>query len=129
MESDSVTVIAPVFERADARGTFIEAVNAGHWESLAYGTMGAGHVMGQHYHRETVVFFFVTRGQADITIENIETKRQQFVTLHAREGTLLRVNHAHHIKFAVETDYLLMKSQAYSNENPDTYHYDVTPAS
>ena len=125
MDSDLIAITTPIFERVDDRGTFIEALNSGEWASLAYGSMQAGHVMGHHYHRETRSFFFLTRGQAEITLENINSKRQQQVTLHAKEGIVLQTNHAHLIQFTTETDFLLMKSKPYSDENTDTYAYHI----
>ena len=125
MNSDLIAITTPIFERVDDRGTFIEALNSGQWASLAYGSMQAGNVMGQHYHRQTRIFFFLTRGQAEITLEDINSKRQQQVTLHEKEGIVLQTNHAHLIQFTTETDFLLMKSKPYSDENPDTYAYRI----
>ena len=123
MNRDLIAITTPVYERVDDRGTFVEALNSGQWGSLAYGSMQSGHVMGQHYHRKTQIFFFLTRGQAEITLEDINTKRQQKVTLHEKEGILLQTNQAHLIEFATASDFLLMKSKPYSDENPDTYTY------
>ena len=49
-------IIHPSFERSDERGTFQEILNDGRWEALIRGSMKAGAVMGNHYHKRTSNF-------------------------------------------------------------------------
>ena len=61
------------FKRDDERGSFVEVINAGPWESLAYGRMRAGAVMGRHYHEKTRIYFFVQSGSVEIETRDVAT--------------------------------------------------------
>lgn len=119
------TILKPSFTRSDARGSFVEIINDGHWESLVMGSMNVGAVMGDHYHRETLVFFYLTRGAVTIRTIDVETKARDEFALRAGEGVILRTGESHAIRFTEPSDYLLMKSLRYDPANPDTFPYTV----
>lgn len=121
----SHTIIRPSFTREDERGTLRELLNTGEWRSLLQGEMKVGAVMGNHYHKETTVFFFLLSGAASIVTEHTETKARDSFTLSALEGVMLVPDESHAITFTAPSSYLLFKSQAYDPQNPDTYHYPV----
>ena len=66
-------IIVPSFERSDERGTFQEVLNDGRWEALIRGSMKPGAVMGNHYHKHTLIFFYLTAGSATIKTVHVET--------------------------------------------------------
>jgi len=118
-------VIAPAFERNDGRGLFQEVLNEGSWESLVRGRMKPGAVMGNHYHKHTVIFFYIVRGEARITTVNVETGEKDRFVLESGRGVMLMTNESHAINFTEESEFILLKSLRYCPEDPDTYHYPV----
>ncbi len=121
----SHTVLRPTFTRNDERGILREILNTGVWQSLLQGEMKAGAVMGNHYHQETEVFFFLLSGQVRVVTEHTQTKARDEFTLKALEGVMLRVMESHAITFQEPSVYLLFKSLPYDPQAPDTYHYPV----
>lgn len=118
-------IIKPSFTRADARGVFTEILNSGHWESILNGSMNAGAVLGNHYHKETVVFFYLTRGAATIKTIHVETGARDEFRLGANEGVLLHVDESHAIHFDESSDFIMLKSKHYDPQAPDTFAYPV----
>jgi dTDP-4-dehydrorhamnose 3,5-epimerase-like enzyme len=113
------------FKREDERGSFVEVINAGSWESLAYGRMRAGAVMGRHYHEKTRVYFFVQSGGVEIETRDVTTGAEGRFELAGGQGVLLPEMSYHEIRFRTESDYLLLKSRAYDAEDPDTFALDA----
>lgn len=118
-------VIKPSFTRTDGRGTFTEILNEGHWEVLLNGTMSSGVVLGNHYHKETLVFFFITRGAAHVKTIDVETKARDAFDLHSGEGVLLHTGESHAIHFTESSDFVMLKSKRYDPTNPDTFEFVV----
>jgi hypothetical protein len=118
-------ILTPSFEREDARGTFQEILNDGHWEALIRGLMKAGSVMGNHFHRRTLIFFHLTSGTARIKTINVETLETDEFLLSRGQGVLLKTNESHAIRFLEESDFIMLKSLRYNPEDPDTYAFPV----
>jgi hypothetical protein len=117
--------LLPTFKRMDGRGTFVEVLNSGHWESLLFGQMHSGAVMGNHYHRKTEIFFFLTKGSAQIDIIHVETKTRGNLLLSAQQGVMLKINESHAICFAEESEFIMLKSLRHDPCDPDTFSYPV----
>ena len=64
-------ILNPSFVRVDKRGVLKELINNPNkkWSVLNYGTMKKGAIIGNHYHKKTEVFFFLTKGKAKVIIE------------------------------------------------------------
>ena len=124
-ESRESRVKSVVFWREDERGSFVEVINAGPWESLAYGRMGAGAIMGRHYHEKTRVYFFVQNGGVEIETRDVATGAKGRFELAGGQGVLLPEMSYHEIRFQTESDYLLLKSRAYDADDPDTFALDA----
>jgi mannose-6-phosphate isomerase-like protein (cupin superfamily) len=118
-------IIKPNFTREDERGTLRELLNGGEWRSVIQGEMKVGAVMGNHYHQNTLVFFFLLSGAADIVTEHTESKERDSFSLGAMEGVMLKTGESHAITFREQGQYLLLKSLPYDPANPDTFHYPV----
>jgi quercetin dioxygenase-like cupin family protein len=118
-------VLNASFTRTDARGTLTEVLNEGHWESLLTGSMNPGAVMGNHYHRETKVFFYLLRGAANIRTIDVETNARDAFALAAGEGVMLHTGESHAIVFTELSDFIMLKSRRYDPANPDTIHFPV----
>ena len=118
-------VIRPSYERADDRGLFWELLNSGQWCSVVHGKMKPNAVMGNHYHERTEVFFFLLTGRAQVICADPKTKHQAELTLQAREGLIFKRNIAHAIRFQEESLFLMLKSEPYQPEDPDTFAYSV----
>jgi dTDP-4-dehydrorhamnose 3,5-epimerase-like enzyme len=121
----SHTILEPTFQRRDGRGLFQEVLNDGTWESIVSGRMNAGAIMGNHYHKKTLVFFFLYSGSADIRTVHIDTNERDAFTLNANQGVMLHTNESHAITFTAESDFLLLKSLRYDPDDPDTYEHPV----
>lgn len=118
-------IVKPTFTRTDARGLFMEVLNDGRWETLLTGTMNPGAVLGDHYHKETIVFFFLTRGAAHIKTIDVETRARDAFDLRSGEGVLLHTGESHAIHFAELSDFIMLKSKRYDPANPDTFEFVV----
>ncbi len=118
-------IINPAFERNDERGLFQEVLNDGSWESLIRGVMNTGAVLGNHYHKKTRIFFYLTRGAANIATLHVQTGKKEEFSLTAGQGTMLHVNESHAITFSKPTEFIMLKSHKYDPEEPDTFDYPV----
>ena len=124
-ENPDPSIVTPVFVRSDARGSFVEAINRGPWESLTHGTLQAGAVMGQHYHETTVVFFYLDEGEAEVVLEDVRSGDRRRLTLAARQGVMLRPWIAHRIRARRDSRFLILKSRAFDPNAPDTHPHVV----
>lgn len=118
-------IITPSFTRTDERGTFLEVLNTGHWGSLICGQMNKGAVIGNHYHKKTLVFFFLPEGVVKINIINVETCKRHLVELKKNEGVILKVNESHAIRFLEDSEFVMLKSIRYNPDDPDTFPFIV----
>jgi dTDP-4-dehydrorhamnose 3,5-epimerase-like enzyme len=118
-------ILKPLFEREDHRGVFRELLNQDRWESLVCGAMNPGAVMGNHYHKQTTVFFYLTKGSAHIKIVNVETLSAEEFQLEQNEGVILNTLESHGIEFLEPSEFIMLKSLKYDSSNPDTYHFPV----
>ena len=118
-------IIVPSFERIDERGAFQEVLNDGRWEALIRGSMKPDAVMGNHYHKHTEIFFYLTAGAAKIKTVNVETGDTDEFQLKSGEGAILRINESHAIRFLKESEFIMLKSQKYDSDDPDTYSFPI----
>lgn len=118
-------IVPPAFERIDERGTFTEILNSGRWEALLAGRMNPDAVMGNHYHKETLIFFYLTKGSARIKTIHVETGQKDDFIVSAPHGVFLETNESHAIRFVEESEFVMLKSRRFDPEAPDTYHFPV----
>jgi mannose-6-phosphate isomerase-like protein (cupin superfamily) len=118
-------ILTPSFERSDDRGIFREVLNDGSWEALICGRMNPDAVLGNHYHKQTVIFFYIARGLARVTTVHVETKDKDDFFLRSDQGVFLNINESHAIRFMEESDFVMLKSLRYDPADPDTYDFHV----
>jgi dTDP-4-dehydrorhamnose 3,5-epimerase-like enzyme len=118
-------LVTPSFDRKDDRGAFQEILNGGHWEALIRGTMKPGAVMGNHFHRKTVIFFYLTSGSARIATVHVDTGEKDRFVLTGGQGVILSTDESHAIRFVDDSEFIMLKSLKYDPQNPDTYPYPV----
>lgn len=87
--------------------------------------MNAGAVLGNHYHKQTRMFFFVTTGLAKIDLVKVDSGERRSHDIESQHGLHLEPGEAHAIRFAKESTFLLLKSQPFDENNPDTFPYPV----
>lgn len=121
-------VLVPTFQRRDGRGLFVEALSSGPWETLVFGTMKRDAELGHHYHKHTEVFFCLTKGRAEVAIMHVETRERERLLIEAPQGVRLRVNESHAIRFLEDSDFVMLKSQRYDPNDPDTFSHPVEAA-
>lgn len=118
-------VLSPRFERRDSRGVFREILSGFPAGTVVSGSMGAGAVMGNHYHRKTRVFFHLLSGRAGVRTVDIETGAMDKFLLDENEGVLLEPGESHAIRFLVDSEFLMVKSLPYDPHDPDTFAHAV----
>lgn len=118
-------ILKPTFIRKDKRGFFIEVLNGSSWEEISYGIIKKGACMGNHYHKTTDVFFFVTKGSVKIDFIHVKTKKLSVVHLLKNEGVIFKRNYSHAISFLEDSVFIQAKSKKYDVDYPDTYPFVV----
>ena len=118
-------ILPTTFERNDERGVFREILNKGRWEALIAGRMNPQAVIGNHFHKKTVIFFHIANGAARIKTINVETGKRDDFLLHTGQGVVLPVNESHAIRFLEESDFIMLKSLKYDPADPDTFDFPV----
>ncbi len=118
--------ILPVtFERNDERGLFREILNKGHWQALISGRMNPQAVIGNHFHKRTVIFFHIAKGAASVKTIDVKTGKKEDFMLHSGQGVILPVNESHAILFLEESEFIMLKSMKYDPADPDTFDFPV----
>jgi len=117
--------VGPTFVREDERGSFIEVVNSGPWETVITGSMRAGAVLGNHYHKRTRMFFFLASGAAHVHVVSVTSRSRDCHELTAPEGLYLEPGQAHAIRFTGKSTFILLKSHPYREDDRDTYPFAV----
>ena len=118
-------ILTPTFERNDERGLFQEVLNDGHWESFICARMNPQAVLGNHYHKKTLIFFYVTRGSARVATVHVESLERDEFFLKANQGVILRTYESHAIHFPEESEIVMLKSCRYDPADPDTFPFPV----
>ncbi len=118
-------ILRPTFERRDERGFFQEIVNGFPFAAASRGRMSAGAVMGNHFHKKTRIFFFLTSGNARIKTVVVGTGATDEFRLSANEGVCLEPGESHAIRYEADSEFVMLKSLPYDPEDPDTYEFPV----
>ena len=121
----SHTILSLSFERVDHRGTFQEILNDGQWEALIRGRMKQNAVMGNHYHKKTLIFFHLVSGAVNIKTVHVETGARDEFQLRPSQGTMLVTDESHAISFLEESEFIMLKSLRYDPRDPDTFSFPV----
>ena len=79
--------------------------------------------MGHHYHRYTVIYYYLLSGCADIKMLNIKTGGKSEDCLSPGEGYIFRPEEVRVIRYREESSFLMMKSHRYDPEAPDLIDY------
>ena len=119
-------IIKPSFIRKDERGTFVEILNEGPWETVTHGSMAKEAVMGNHYHERTVAFFYLTRGSAEIVLRNVAGGTEQRFRLKAGGGIYFYPYETHAIRYLESSDFIFLKSRRFSKADPDLISTPLT---
>lgn len=118
-------ILLTIFERNDQRGVFREILNEGQWEALIAGRMNPQAVIGNHYHKKTIIFFHISKGTASINTINVDTGRRDDFLLHSGQGVILPTHESHAIRFLEESDFIMLKSVKYDPADPDTFDFPI----
>ncbi len=118
-------ILRPLFERRDERGVFREILSGFPAGNVVSGEMSAGAVMGNHYHRRTRVYFHVLAGRVRVSTVDVESGATDKFLLAESEGVFLEPGESHAIRFLVDSQFLMLKSEPYDPADPDTIPYPV----
>lgn len=120
-----ITILSPTHVREDERGTFLELVNDQTVRNISYGSMRKGAVMGNHYHKKTSVYFFLTLGHATVTNLDVRSGERATFDLQKNQGTMFKPFITHAIAFKEDSTFILLKTKPYSEKNSDTFKHIV----
>ena len=56
---------------------------------------------------------------------HVETGERDEFQLESGQGTVLRFNESHAIRFLKESEFIMLKSQKYESDDPDTFRFLV----
>lgn len=112
-----------VFSRSDKRGKFSELVNYGQWQSLITGKMKKSSSMGFHYHKNTIVYFYLLSGKASVKTLNTRTGKKKRGLLKPGEGYVFRPEEVRVIRYLRDSSFLILKSRRYNHLRPDLIGY------
>lgn len=118
-------ILLPTFVRQDERGSLVELLNGQEIESVSCGQMRKGAIMGNHYHKQTSVFFFLTSGAARVKNLHVKTKKRESFELRKNEGTMFEPFVTHAIMFYQDSTFIMLKTKKYDAKNTDTFAYKV----
>lgn len=113
----------PAFQRKDKRGVFSEMVNFGNWKNLITGEMEKGAEMGHHYHKFTIVFYYLLSGKAKIETLNLKTKQKKSTVLKPNQGYVFKPEEVRVITYQQKSQFIMMKSHVYNKNSPDLIDY------
>ena len=119
--SGASRIVTAGFERNDERGVFREVLNGFEARSFVCGEMKEGAILGNHYHKRTRVFFYLTRGAAQVATLNVETGKKDSFGLKENQGCFFDVNESHAVRFIENGEFVMLKSLAYDPADPDTF--------
>lgn len=93
-------------------------------------TINPGFERGDHYHKEKFEWFFVARGNVELSLYNTETKEKQIIELSAEKPQVVNItpNIAHKFKnISKETAVLIYAiNHVYNPSQTDTYPFKIT---
>jgi dTDP-4-dehydrorhamnose 3,5-epimerase-like enzyme len=92
---------------------------------MIHGSMRAGAVLGNHYHRKTRIFLYLVSGTARIDLVRVKDGVRERAELAAEEGMYLEPEQAHAIRFLTPTEFILLKSRRYNPDDDDTFPYPI----
>lgn len=112
--------IQPYSRREDARGKLIGLMNEGVWEEFNYLETKAGHVRGNHYHRETREAFFIIEGEIEVVTKLPD---QQEISIILNAGDMIEIepgeNHTFHCR--TFTRWINILSKRFDQNHPDFF--------
>jgi quercetin dioxygenase-like cupin family protein len=123
--SGASRIVTASFERRDERGVFREVLNGFEARTFLFGEMKEGATLGNHYHKRTRVFFYLTRGSAQVATVNVETEEKDSFGLKENQGCFFEVNESHAVRFTEDGEFVMLKSLAYDPADPDTFPHSV----
>jgi dTDP-4-dehydrorhamnose 3,5-epimerase-like enzyme len=118
-------VVTAGFERKDERGVFREVLNGFEARTFVCGEMKTGAVLGNHFHKRTRVFFYLTRGAARVATVDVGTGEKDSFSLKANQGCFFEVNESHAVRFTEDSEFVMLKSLSYDPADPDTFSHSL----
>jgi dTDP-4-dehydrorhamnose 3,5-epimerase-like enzyme len=119
-------IVKPSFEKVDDKGVFKELINdpSRAWTVANWGIKKKGAVMGNHYHKETEIFFFMVKGEAKVSVVDVNTKSREDTILKEGTGIFFKPYQSQVLTFLSESEFFMLKTK-YDSNSPDTYEYKI----
>ena len=93
--------------------------------ALQPGSMSAGAILGNHYHRRNRLLLFLASGAATVYQEHPKTKERIEVPLAQGRGIELPPGIAHAIHFQIASRFVLLKSLSHDADPTEVVPYEV----
>jgi len=114
---------------ADHRGWLVEMLKRNQIKQdikqIYVATIKPGEIRGNHYHLKRTEWFFVAAGKAEISLEDIKTKKKIRLRVSSKKPQVVTIfpKIAHAVKnVGKETVYLISaQNTIYNPKNPDTF--------
>ena len=118
---------------SDERGWLVEMLKRNELKEdikqIYVATIKPGHARGNHYHLKRIEWFFIIAGNAELSLQDIETKEKFFLKLSSKESKVITIfpNTAHTVKnIGKEIVYLVSaKSDIYNLKKPDAFPWQI----
>ena len=144
-----ISVIVPTYNRASLLPRTIKSVlnqtfqdfeliiiGDGLWNQIKHdikqiyvATIKPGYVRGNHYHLKRIEQFFIAAGEAEISLEDIKTKKKIHLKVSSKNPKVVTIfpKIAHAVKnIGKETVYLVsVQNNIYNPQKPDTITWEV----
>jgi len=126
-------VIKKIDLHSDERGWLAEVIKETEIEKdikqVYVATINPQHIRGNHYHLKRLEWFFICKGEAEIYLENIETKEKNIIKVSSKtpQRITIPLGVAHSVKNTGESIAYLISAQSdvYNPKDTDTFSYLV----
>lgn len=111
----------------DERGGLMEIINGEPGLQMNILYTKAGFVRGNHYHKRTKEFFFVLEGEIKFVTVDEDTKERHETVCPPGDRIEIPPTVRHALKSITDSTIIEYKNEAYNDENPDTFPFEVIP--
>lgn len=118
---------------SDKRGWLVEMLKRNEIRQdirqIYVATIKPGYIRGNHYHLKRTEWFFITKGKANIYLEDIKTQKKICLKLSSKKPKVITIHPkiAHAVRnLGKEMVYLVSaQSDIYNPKKPDTFSWKV----
>jgi len=84
-------------------------------------SINPGKIRGNHFHKETWEIFIIEKGSVDFTIENVDTKVSEKVSVKEGETVVMSPYMNHELYSENGCEIIVLSSRMFNPDDPDTF--------